>query len=351
LYADPDMSRAMKTFRKVPRYGQAVGRVMVKEGALLNRQRVTRLVESDYDEAMAVLQETEYGPYLEGRMVSREIDEGLEEFLSDQYDFLDEVCGGTLVAQYLRLKYDFHNMKVVLKEKYFGSGLEPVFSRLGGLDVEQLRLQAESRTGEVPGYWRKLMDTINRKMEGREDDPGWLDALADRRYLERRLELARMERSKFLVDYTRATVDVANIRVLLRGKNLDKPSEYYRAALAEGGRIEKRRMVDVAGDPHERMSSRLLSTRYGRMLEQVLEGGDGGVRLTTLDRQSDEYLLEKLAGLARIKIGPERIVRYILSRENEVVLVRVTMMGKIHNLTPEQIEKVINPAYMGEGSQ
>ena len=346
---EPDMARAMKTFRKVPRYGHAVGRVMVHEAALLDWQRIVRLLESDFDECLDILRETEYGPYLEDATVSRDVEAGLQSFLVDQYKFLDDICAGTYVARFLHLKYDFHNLKVLFKEKYFADSTEEMLSRLGELDVEVLGSAIDTgQVGYLPRYWDGVVEEVRAAMEADGDDPGTVDAVADRLYLERRLELARMEKSRFLISYARAAIDVANLRIFLRGRGLDKDQGYYRLALAGGGRLEQSRLLDLSGDSYERLAAKLLSTRYGRMLEEVLRTEEKGVRLTSLDRYSDEYLLEKLGAMNRIRVGPERIVNYILTRENEVVLIRILLQGKLHQLTPAAIEKVINPAYLAE---
>lgn len=346
---EPDMARAMKTFRKVPRYGHAVGRIMVHEAALLDWQRIVRLLESGFSECLEILRETEYGPYLEDAVVSGDVEEGLQRFLVGQYSFLDDICAGTYVARFLHLKYDFHNLKVIFKEKYFGDSTEDMLWVLGSLDVEVLEAAINSgQVGHLPRYWDGVVEEVRAAVEADEEDPGTVDAVADRLYLERRLELARMEKSRFLISHARAAIDVANLRILLRGRRLDKEQGYYRLALANGGRLERIMLLDLSGDAHERLAARLISTRYGRMLEEVLHTEDKEVRLTSLDRHSDEYLLEKLGAMDRIRVGPERIVRYILTRENEVVLIRIILQGKLHRLTPAAIEEVINPKYLAE---
>ena len=73
------------------------------------------------------------------------------------------------------------------------------------------------------------------------------------------------------------------------------------------------------------------------------------VRLTSLDRVSDEFLLEKLGSLDRMSVGPERIIKYMTTRENEVLLIRVLLMGKLHGLSPEILERRVEGARTGGG--
>lgn len=347
---EPDMTRAMKTFRRVPKYGHAVGRIMVRESALLNWQRFERLIESDYEECLGILQETDYGPFLEEATVSEEVESGLQRFLEEQYLFIDDICGGTPIADFLHVKYDFHNLKVIFKEKYFGNSAEGMISGLGGQDVERLRGSVEaSRSGNLAEYWELLIDRMRGEMEKDGAEPSTVDVLAERSYLERRLELAGQTKSRLMVNFARACVDVANLRIILRGRELEKGREYYELAMAEGGRLKKRDLLDISGETFDRLTAQLMSSKYGRMLDEVLGTEDRKARLTSLDRASDEYLLEKLGSLTRISVGPERIVKYMITREDEVVLLRVILMGKLHRLTAAAIEKRLSQAYMRQG--
>ena len=347
---EPDMAKAMKSFMRVPRYGQAVGRVMVREARVLNWQRIERVIEADYEGAVNVLLETDFGPYLERAGVAREIEEGLRDFLRDQYAFLDQVCAGTRVAEFMHLKYDFHNMKVLLKQMFFGASEDKMLSGLGSIDTGRMAGSLEQkRSGNLPPYWEDLLERLKGRV-AKGGGPQKVDTLADREFLERRLWIARAEKSKFLVDFSRAAIDVANLRLLLRARELDKSASYFEEALAEGGRLPRRDMLDLAGQPTDRLSARLLVGRYGRMLEAVFGGDEKRVRLTSLDRDSDEYLLEKIARMKRISIGPERIVSYMIKRENEATLLRIILMGKLHGLSARAIEKRVSPIYLMGGA-
>jgi len=335
-------------FSKASRYGYAVGRVMVNEASFVTWNQVQRLIESDYDDALTVSVETVYGPYLEGSSVPQDIQSGLAGFLADQYRFLDEICAGTHVAEFMHLKYDFHNMKVILKWHYFGELKDgkPVIE-LGAVATEALQEAVEERqANRLPGYLKDVIGSVTSRLEREEADPQLLDTILDRAFLERRLAVAEKEGSRLMVDFCRAAVDVANLNVTLRGKRLGKEREFYGEALAEGGRLLKKDLLELSDEPFSVVADRLLGSRYGSMLSAVLERGDETVRLTTLDRASDEYILDKVRGFSRVSVGPERIVRYMLARENEVLMLKIIFMGKLHSLTPEVIEARLPLSYI-----
>ena len=347
------MERFPRTFSKASRYGLAVGRVMVHEATLLNWQQVQRLIESDFNEAMTVSLETVYGSYLEGSNSALQIESALERFLADEYRFLDEICAGTLVAEFMLLKYDFHNLRVVLKNHHFGGagGGEPSVW-LGTVSVEELREAVEQpQTARVQAYLKDVITGARVGIERGGADPQTVDTMIDRAFLERRLTVAEEERSGLLISFCQAAIDVANLRIILRGIGFGKDADYYQDALAEGGRLLKKELLDLAGEPFSTVAERLLNSRYGRMLTGVVERGEERAGLTTLDRASDEYLLDQVKGFSRVSVGPERIVRYMLARENEVLMLRIIFMGKLHSLSPEVIEARLPLGYLKEPSR
>jgi V/A-type H+-transporting ATPase subunit C len=344
------MAYSIKSFSKASRYGHAVGRVMVHENTLLTPQLVARMVESDLEEALGVTSETVYGPYLEGASSSKDVEEGLLSFLTDEFRFMDQICAGTLVAKFMHLKYDFHNLKVLLKQKYLGDGGDALLSTLGRIDVAEMRRGLDEGTrGRVPVY---LWDAARAAVaDDQQPDPQRIDTVVDRAFLQRRLEIAKEEGSRLLVKFCRAAVDVANLNVLLRGAELDKTGQFYWEALADGGDLDKVLMLRLSGEPFSVVAEKLLGSRYGKMFSSVLGEAGEKVRLTSLDRASDEFLLEQVSGFSVVSMGPERIVRFMLTRENEVAMLRTILLGKLYNLTPDVIESRLPAAYVKEAAR
>lgn len=345
-----DASYVPRYFSKAARYGRAVGRVMVREVTFLSRQQVERMIGLDMRGTLEVIGETVYGPYLKGATEVHEIDKSLLDFLVDEYRFMDEVCAGTLVAEFMHLKYDFHNLKVLLRRNRLASEAEQgvLLDRLGSIDIGAMTEAVErgGMTVGVPEFLTRTIDRVDAAIEAH-PDPQVIDTVVDRSYLERRLVVAREERSRPLEGFCEAAIDLANLRVILRGYNIGKPPEFYEMALARGGKLDAGRLAALAGKPGNPVLEMLMASGYGKMLEKVLPA-DGTVRLTSLDRESDEFLLSHVRGLSRVSVGPERIVRFMLTREDEVMILRVILMGKIHRLTPEFIAGRIPEGYLYE---
>lgn len=337
-----------RTFNKVSKYGSAVGRVMVREGTLLTRQEIERMLYPDYEEALGVAFDTAYGPYIEGAHVAADIESGLEDFLVDQYAFLDDACKGTLVARFMQMKYDFHNLRVLVKKFYIDGHLEErLFTKLGSISVESLD-EAVQGVGSpsVPGYAQRAVDLTRAAARKGEPDSQVFDSIIDKAFLEERLLIAKREGSRPLERYCRAAIDVANMLVLLRGLKLGKDISYYNVALVEGGAFSVGELRLLAGRPFAEVRSRLLNSRYGMLIADALGDEDEGVKLTSLDRETDDYLMEKVAGFSNVSVGPERIVRYMTMRENEVAMLRIIFVGKLNGLPSSALESRLPLEYL-----
>lgn len=347
------LAKIDRSYNKVSRYGSAVGRVMVRETTLLSRQEVERMLYPDYEEALGVAHDTAYGPYLEGASVPADIESGLESFLEEQYRFLEEACSGTLVARFVRMKYDYHNLRVLVKRAFLGGeDAGRLFSKLGVVPVEALEQALNGM--DSPDFPADLRGAIERAREAGsrgETDPQMFDSLVDRAFFEGRLLTARQEGSRPLVKYCRCAVDVANLMVMLRGLEFAKGQSFYAAALADGGEFPRAELLSLAGRPFAEVTARFLNSRYGTMVAQVLDEGAEGVRLTSLDRTTDDCLMEKVAGFASVSVGPERIVRYMLTRETEVAILRIVFVGKLNSLSPAVIETRLPLGYLKAGSE
>ena len=63
--------------------------------------------------------------------------------------------------------------------------------------------------------------------------------------------MAEKEKSPFLLDYTRARIDLSNFRVLLRARRLNKGAKFLEMSLAQGGTVKKSELVKFAHESPE----------------------------------------------------------------------------------------------------
>ncbi len=333
---------AIKPFREVLRYGHAVGRIRAQEMNLLMPHHVGRLIEADFQEALHILDEVEMGDYLAGASTAREVDDGLINYLHDVYRFLEEALPrDSVLFEFFQCRYDFHNLKVLLKARLEGTGEEALLPRLGSMDVEYLRRGVENPL-ELPSPYREVVVEVTE----REPSPQEAETVVDRYFLRYRLYLAGREGSEFLVEFARTAIDFANLKALLRSRGLGKDREAFQRSLVEGGYIPTSYLLEVFGDSDEVLLRKLEQTRYSSRLLEILGEVEEKPSLSDFDRRSDDYIMDMLRASRRISVGVEPVFAFIRARENEVTMVRMILMAKLHNLAPEAVEKMLRKLYI-----
>ncbi len=336
-----DLKR-IKPFHDTVRYGYAVGRVRVMELQMLSSHRLERLIEADFEGALNILDEITMGDYLAEAGSVREIDAGLNAFLADVYSNLDEsLPADSFLMDFFLCRFDFHNLKTLLKAAMEEKEPRGLLEGLGRMDIEALR-EGLVDSAALPSPYRETIEECQRGQVS----PQELDTVVDRHYLGYRLFLARREDSPFMIDFARASIDLANIKQVLRARNLEKDRDFLESALIGGGFINTGDLLDLFGNPPEVMMRKLESSVYYSKLMEVIEEADETFRLTDFDRRSDDYLMDMVRVTKRISVGVEPIFSYIRARENEVLMVRMILVAKLHNITPAAIEKMLRKVYI-----
>jgi len=224
------------------------------------------------------------------------------------------------------------NVKVFANNLYYG---------LGVYDIETLEKGLED-TAALPSPYKETV----AELAAVPDLPQQLDTIVDKHYLEHRLFLATREGNDFMVDFARASIDLANLKLLIRGRILSKERDFMQAMLARGGFIDTANLLDIFGDAPEAMVKKLESVPYYSRLMELVEDEEGIVRLTEFDRRSDDHLMEMVRGTKRISVGVEPVFAYIRARENEVLMVRLILVAKLHNISPDAIDKMLRKLYI-----
>ncbi len=320
--------------RKDTDYLSISTRIRAMENRMLTRDRVMRLIDAkDNDEAAKVLSECGYGT------LTRFSATGLEELLAQSRgetmaDMQSSVPEAALVAVF-QLKYDYHNVKVVLKA--LAQQLSPDALLLAGGRYSASTVASCGQKGD----YRELSPILGKAAgEAKElleqsGDPQLADFLLDRAYFSEMTQLAEETQSSFFQGYVALQIDVSNLRAAVRASRLNKENDFLRQALVEGGNVSSRR---IASSRTEDLPS-LFQT--GGLSAAATAGcavaqPDSG-SLTEFERLCDNALLSYLAASRRIPFGEGPVIAYIAAKESEITTIRTIMSGRMAGLDGDTI--------------
>lgn len=329
-------------------YGHAVGRIRILENRLISGERIDRLIEApDIQEQYRILADTDYSSFLEGMESYKDIESGLEEYLAGVYSFLEEICPKSRIIDFFRLRYDFHNLRVLLKAKYLGEEVEYLWSKLGLFDVKQVQSAIEEeRLVDLPVALRKAVWEAEAQFKETED-PQFVDTSLDRELYRELSQIAEFLEDEFLAGLTQVFIDLANSKAFLRAKNLEKSLEFVGQILIEGGTITRESLLSLYSQKWEALIEGLKGTPYESLLKQVVskEGADGAL----FDKLADNFVINLVAKKRRVVVGLEPIVGYLLAKENEVKILRIVLVGKLAGLPSPAIEEKVREVYLESG--
>jgi len=325
------------------RYTYAVARVRALEARLISAGDMERLLEEEtHAEAIRAL--GEFPDYAEivsaGDMEPEEI---LEEQLRQTYELICELSLGSKVIRTLRLKYDFHNLKALLKARSLGV-LPEGFSSVGFLSQEQLIGILDEKTfgGDVDPFAGKTVLAALGRL-GQEVELDKIDTVLDRFYYE--VFLSNLSVNPFLEEYARRTIDLINLRTFWRVQAMGWPEGKLDQTLFPGGRIEPSFFTASFATPIADLGAKVPDHAYRRIIREALGPYQSRKDLLALDRLTDDFLIELLRRAKHFCFGLEPLVGYVAAKENEVMRLRTILYGKEKSFPEESVRELLRTSY------
>jgi V/A-type H+-transporting ATPase subunit C len=315
------------------------------ETTLLGRQRLERLAEAaDTEEVIRLLSDTSYAQHLD------EIESGgYEAFLANEegrvLDLVDYLSHDQGVSDLLRLKHDFHNLKVAMREKVSGRDLGDLymnFGRYAGKDVASP--VKEDRLERLP---EPLAPVAKQALEAYENsmDPGEADMIVDSGMFAHFLASANAFGATYIETIVRTWIDLANIRVFLRARYLELEARGLRGLLIEGGTVPLSYYTETFPLGLDEITQRFESTPYRHVIELGGAGLEKQESSVPLEREIENNLVSLFKVSRYFTFGLELVLVYALTRQSEIRVLRLIFGGKERGMAPEAIKERMPDGY------
>ncbi|MFU7514269.1 V-type ATP synthase subunit C [Clostridium sp. HCS.1] len=330
----------------VMKFTQAVSRIWVLETRLLDKSKVERMIEaSSASEVLRILNETEYSNVSANVKRPEDYEEILAAELKRVYDLVYEISPIKDVVKIMSLKYDYHNAKVLLKEKLLGKDLSSMLIKLGNLDLIEIKRKIDS--DNLRSLNGTLGKGIQEAMKAFEEtkDPQKIDIIIDKYMYKELVELNKSLNYKFIDNLVKAMIDSTNIRTLLRIKKQNKGRDFAQEVIVNGGAIDSNKLISLLNESPENIMSKLQSTIYSDLIKEGFEGYIATESASLLEKLSDNYIMELMKNSKLVTFGPEKLLSYIYAKETEIKVIRIIMVGKLNNIAEEVIRERLRDIY------
>ena len=320
-------------------------RLRTLETQMLNHERMELMLESsDTEEAGRILQECGYSE------ISDFSAEGVEAALSAEREksFSDIAffAPDQRIVDIFRIKYDYHNAKVLLKAEALGLDSRRLLSEAGRLPARQL--SQALLTSYFIGIPLKLQYAIieAREILGATRDPQLADSLLDRAYYAEMHELAQQTGSIFLEDYIRVCIDAANLKSAVRSARIGKGADFLRSMLHEGGTVDITRIIElmVSGSSVEDFYATTNFKEAAAVAQAVISGESGAI--TEFERLTDNAVSAYLAKARFIPFGEQPVIFHLAAKEVEFTAVRIIISGLAAGTDKNTIRERLREIYV-----
>ena len=319
------------------------GRIRAMEKALLSSEKIDRMLEAeDISDAAKVLSECGYPEIAEVNVDS--VNEALAKHRDQVYSDLYLFAPDARIIDVFKLKYDYHNVKVILKAEAKNIDADYLLVNTG-LIAPQVLVEAV-RTGSYYGLFGSLEDAVPKAREvlGATKDPQLCDFVLDSAYFKDMKTLADEADSDFLRGYVAALVDSANLKSLVRTLRMGKDVEFLKGVLFDGGTVETSRIIASVNTGNASTEVFAMSS-FAQAAEEGAKvlAGEG---LTKFEKLCDNAVMDYIKKAKYITFGEAPLIAYLAASENDFTAVRIIMTGRLANLDTDIIRERLRESYV-----
>ena len=207
-------------------------RIRSLERNLLTAQRLEQLLQAPSAESCSqLLSDLGYDPIRDEATLQASLKKQREDVFSELERFMPE----KELLDVFRIKYDYHNIKTLLKAP---QDAERLLIDAGTVPAETMQKKHAENGGWdfLPADMAAAADEAQRVL-AETGSARSSDCILDRAYFARLEKLAADSHIPYLQDYVRAMIDAANLRSLIRTQRLGLDAGFLREVLFPGGSV------------------------------------------------------------------------------------------------------------------
>lgn len=328
-------------------FTQSVVRTRVLEKRLLQRTIIERMIDAqDMDSVIRILGETEYSNQLGKIERPEHYDLVLSSELDRVYKLMEELSPDQRVIDLLRLKYDYHNLKVMVKEYLLDKDFSHMYIDRGTSDYQEIKSDflSENFRAIKEEFAIALEDVLSDYEKNK--DPQRIALILDKYYYEQLYNLAKDTKIDLFIEYVEDLIDFTNMRTLIRLKKQNKSNRFLEDVLLAHGKIDLKSIVLSLQDSIDNIINKFKNYSISPALREGFKDYEETGSLSHYEKYMDNHLMELNKSSFNVHFGPEPLFSYLAAKETEVSILRIIMVSKINNIPPDSIRERLRDLYV-----
>lgn len=327
-------------------FTHAVARIRVIEKRLLDKIKIERMLEANTpSEVLKVLQETQYGELISNYNNYHDFENILKEELRALYNNMYKISPDKSILDILTLKYDYHNIKVLLKGKIQDKDFSNLLISIGTVSIDSLKNSIISdELKDLPDMMRTAIVHVIKDFSDNKN-PQNIDIILDKYMFADMLKRAEDSKEDFLITYIKNLIDISNIKAMLRVKKQNNDSRFLQFVIIDGGNIPQTSLLKGLNNSFEDFMNEISRFEYSKPLKNSLDSYNKTGNISIIEVLYDNYLINSLKKAKFVNFGAEPLIAYIIAKEMEIKIVRIIMIGKINNMPANIIKERLRDLY------
>lgn len=327
-------------------FSSANVRIRVFENNLLNRSHYERMIaSSSFEEAADVLRDTPYRNIVDELKETRKYDTLLMRNLHNIFEEVFNLTPQKELVEIAALRYSYHNIKVLLKERFTGQDFSSLYIPVGKEPLSELRRAIH--TGESDLLHPAYLDSIEEAVRDFEEYHNFqaIDIIMDRRYFTHMRILAEEVDNESVKDVVSLYIDLNNLSTLARAVKQKRNRNFLVTILSSSGTIPKEELVSLGNENLVSLGRILMNGKYRTIVEESIDPETQELSPVKIDLETDNAFMRRMQQAKLEVFGPLPILAYLYTKENEIKNIRLALAGKENNLPAEQIRERLRLDY------
>jgi len=336
-------------------YAFANGRIKKLEKGLLNKDILDRMIKSsDIISSLKILTESDLNDYSFDLNNPSNFEVSLNKELLHTYDIIKSISKvSTFKFLYFTFasKYDFHNIKILIKSKFLKENSDKLLSPIGTLEARKLSLAIkDEKYDDIPGSFEFLIKKTFSEYD-KSKDPEIIDFVLDKeRYIMifnkiKEVEIIETE-ELFFKRFIKINIDLNNIISCIRAKIRGEKKTFTKEFLIPEGDFKIENIVEIYDSPLSSWFEKLIHTDYKDIVELGVSYFQKNNSLMELEKLRDNFILNFSKIGKYVTFGIEPLVGFITAKENDIKNIRIILSGKLNKLSPDQIKERVRDTYV-----
>ena len=324
-------------------YAYINGRLRALETSLMNANLVERMIDAPTaQDAFRVLNDISFLSGSIGEYTVNDFQKVLTGGLQKMAKLFKEMAPNPEVMNYLWLKYDFHNLKVVLKARLTGRGYADVEHAL--IDMGN-RSKSEWEIYLLTGKIKPLTDGMISTVKDAtthyniNEDAQSVDLIVDRHFVEEMLSVSSKINSPLLIKYLKRLIDFNNLRTFIRCEILNKDKKQVNQFFIKGGNIPVSVFISSFEKGHQDLLQVLSRKVASDDLSKALDAYSNEKTLLATEKKIAELQQNLMDESKKMSFGTEPVFAFFWKFENHLNIIRAILVGKLNGLPLEDIKK------------